>query len=251
MSIQRSYTIPAKPAPVFDALTSELHLRTWFAEQLEVGGAPGAPFRFWGKHTLWVPEASDATQTLTRLDFPSALAFSWTWRGAPTQVSIEVAEDGEGTRLELRHAFERPWPANDPDLGEVRAARQDRIVEAFWDVAMANLVYYLFEGEPLLLPDYEATSEQVELSLAIEAPVEEGSSSRMRARTAMAGLPRMVRRWGRRGYSTSARMSVSTTTGPGPGKPPPSCDGSWRMRGSRRASRSPTQASSERTLCTR
>jgi uncharacterized protein YndB with AHSA1/START domain len=173
MSFQRSYAIPAKPAPVFDALTSELHLRTWFTEQLEVGDAPGDPFPFWGKRTLWVPETSDATQTLTRLDFPSALAFSWTWRGVPTEVKIEIAADGEGSRLALSHSFERPWPASDPDLGEVRAARQDRIVEDFWDVAMANLAYYLFEGEPLLLPDFAAVGEQLELSLLFEAPAEE------------------------------------------------------------------------------
>ena len=170
MTFEKSYSIPAKPAPVFELMTSPLHLPGWFAEQAEAGAKPGAPFRFWGKHTLWVPEASDAKQTLTQHAFPHALGFAWTWRGAPTEVTVKVAAEGEGARVDVKHAFARPWPASDPELGPAHAARQDRIVEAFWDVAMANLAHYVFEGEPLLLPDYTAAGDALELSLAIEAP---------------------------------------------------------------------------------
>lgn len=173
MAFEKCYSLPAKPAPVFDMLTSDRHLSTWFAEQVEIGTKAGEPFRFWGRHTLWTPEAADAKQTLTRFEFPSALGFSWMWRGAPTEVAIRIAADAEGTRVDLKHEFARPWPASDPDLGEARAARQDRIVAAFWDVAMANLAYYLFEGEALLLPDYSAAGQTPEHSLQIEAPAQE------------------------------------------------------------------------------
>lgn len=173
MPFDRSYAIPAKPAPVFDALTSALHLRVWFAEQVEVGSAVGGPFRFWGRHTLWVPAPGDAKQTLRELAFPGALAFLWTWNGVPSQVSLALADDGEGTRVRISHAREGAWPAEHPDLGAARAARQEEIVAAFWDVAMANLSHYLFEGEPLLLPDFSASGEGLELAVDVEAGTED------------------------------------------------------------------------------
>jgi uncharacterized protein YndB with AHSA1/START domain len=170
MSFAKSYAIPAKPAPVFELLTSPMHLKGWFAEEADAGAKPGAPFRFWGRHTLWMPAAADAKQTLSQFAFPHTLAFTWTWRGAPTEVTVKVAADGEGARVDVAHAFAKPWPGGDPELGPARAARQDALVAAFWDVAFANLAYYAFEGEPLLLPDYTAAGDALELSLAIEAP---------------------------------------------------------------------------------
>ena len=174
MHFQRSYSILAKPAPVFDLLTRDLHLREWFAEEVEAGTDPGQAFRFWGRHTPWVPTPQDAKQTLTDHTFPSALAFDWPWNQTTTHVAIEVSAEGEGSVVRVSHDLEGTWPA----AGEA----QKRIVAAFWELSLINLQHYFFEGEPSWRPDFSAPASQQEIEIQADA------RAAYRALTTAAGL---------------------------------------------------------------
>lgn len=165
LSYRKCFAIPAKPAPVFDALTNPLHLKLWFAEHVEVEAQVGGAFRFWGRHTLWVGDPKLADQRVARLDFPRELAFGWTWNGSPSQVSLRVTPAEDGSQVEVQHELASAW---DPKrIGEARA---EWVADSFWSLAMGNLRHYLAEGEPALLPDLGGDGD--ELSLALEVPAD-------------------------------------------------------------------------------
>jgi uncharacterized protein YndB with AHSA1/START domain len=174
LSYRKSFAIPAKPAPVFDALTNPIHLKLWFAEHVEVEPQVEGAYRFWGRHTLWLGDPKLADQRITRLDFPRELAFHWTWNGSPTQACLRVAAAEGGSQVEVQHDLARAWDAQGGGLGEVWAARSADVVDAFWSLAVRNLSHYLFEAEPVLLPDFQqaAASGCVELELHVDASPE-------------------------------------------------------------------------------
>lgn len=162
---ERTFTLRADPARVFECLTSARHLRTWFAEEVEVGDSAGGPYRFWGKHTPWVPRATDATQRLTRLSPDEAVEFEWRWCDVPTTVAIHLAPSAKGTSARIRHVAAGKMLEFDCD---------DALMGDFWTLSMGNLREYLAHGRAALLPDYRWDGPgDVELSIEVNGPASE------------------------------------------------------------------------------
>lgn len=101
-----SWQLEAMPGAVFHALTAPDALRRWFAEQVDIGSAAGAPFRFWGRHSLETPTAADATQRLIAWEPDRVLAFTWSLHGVPTEVHLTL---GPGKRTARRHCYCDMW----------------------------------------------------------------------------------------------------------------------------------------------
>lgn len=157
---EHSQKLEAPPARVFAALTDPAELTTWFAERADVGKSPGAPYRFWGKHTLGTPPSPDARQAITRFETDRALGFSWTLYGVPTTVDIGLASDGEGTRVVLHHLVH----------GELPLARPKELVSDHWKFAFGNLAAHLAGGSGIVLPDYADPAPEVRMTISIDAP---------------------------------------------------------------------------------
>ncbi|MBK6423328.1 MAG: SRPBCC domain-containing protein [Gemmatimonadetes bacterium] len=156
------FALPAPPVQVFRALTDMSELTRWFAESVEVGRVAGEPYRFWGRHTLGVPTAREATQALTRFAPGTGLGFTWRVSGVETEVGMVLApgKDGSGTALTLTHRV-------DGDLGMSRARE---LIDDHWKLAMGNLQAHLAGGEGLMLPDYRDPAPEVRLTITIAAP---------------------------------------------------------------------------------
>lgn len=161
-TFERTFPLPAPPERVFRALTEMSELRQWFAESVETGRVAGEPYRFWGRHTLGVPTAREATQVLTRFVPGSGLGFTWRLLGVETEVDMALApgKDGTGTALALTHRI-------DGDLG-VHRARE--LIGDHWRLALGNLQAHLAGGDGLMLPDYRDPAPEVRLTISIAAP---------------------------------------------------------------------------------
>lgn len=156
-----SWTIPAPPERLFAALVEPAQLRAWFAESVDVAAVVGGPYRFWGRHTLGVPSAADATQRLTRVEPGQALGFDWDIGGAPTAVLLTLAPADEGgTRLTVRHEVRGP-------LGGVR---ERELIDDWWRLAFGNLAMHLAGGDGILRPDFADPHPEVRVAIVIEAP---------------------------------------------------------------------------------
>ena len=189
MTYQKTFELPVVPKDVYAALTDPGQLTRWFAEEVDVDLRVGGAYRFWGRHTLWVPSAAEADQCITRIEAERVLEFGWTWKGCASRVELRLAAAPAGTRLEVCHSFEPPSgsidvapAAEEQAVGPLRTHRQraesddperehDLIVDAFWDLAIANLHHYLEKRAPFLLPLLDGTRE-VELAIVIRATPE-------------------------------------------------------------------------------
>jgi uncharacterized protein YndB with AHSA1/START domain len=156
---QHTWTIAATPARVFEALTRAPHLERWFAEHAEGASAAGAPFRFWGRHTLGQPGSVAATQMVTRLEPDSALAFTWRIGASDTEVAIALGQADSGTTLTLTHHM--------PTQPTGRRAKE--LIDDHWRLAMGNLMAHLADGDGIVLPDYGDPSPTVRFSLFVDA----------------------------------------------------------------------------------
>jgi uncharacterized protein YndB with AHSA1/START domain len=166
-TVEFTRVLPAPPAAVWERLTDPAHLREWFAEHAQVDPRHGGAFRFWGKHTAFVPDSRAAAQTITRLDPPSALSFVWPWGGARTEVRIELTPDGDtGTRLHVVHAL------LDGAVAGFSPAESRFFIEDFWGVALGNLREHLRSGRPALRPDFSIPGSTARVSIEIDAPRE-------------------------------------------------------------------------------
>jgi len=99
---------------------------------------------------------------------PAHARFAWTWRGAPTEVTVKVAPDGEGARrreARVRAAVPRAIRARTRAPLRARTGSSRRSGTSRSQPRLLRV-----RGRALLLPDYAATGEALELSLAIEAP---------------------------------------------------------------------------------
>ena len=74
LELNSTFTLPAAPARVFQALVDERDLRAWFAEHVKVETRPGGAYQFWGKATLGAPKEADASQVLTAFEPGKRLA---------------------------------------------------------------------------------------------------------------------------------------------------------------------------------
>ena len=164
-----TFTCPLTGPPdrVFSALTDPEQLRRWFAEHVEIEPRQGGPFRFWGRHTYGVPDRVGASQRITRFEPGRVLAFAWPMDGADSEVTIELAPhiqdrvtDATRTTLSLRHSFTRrpavPYSAE--------------LVDDLWRFTLANLEAHLLGGDAIVRPDFSATTQEIRLSIVIDAP---------------------------------------------------------------------------------
>lgn len=152
--------LDAATGVVFEALSASEPLMRWFAERADVGREVGAPFRFWGRHTLGAPGESLATQRLIGWAPHSTLGFSWDIAGVPTEVWWTLAADGQRTALTVRHEV----------LGELPGDRTRELVDDHWRLAFANLTAHLAGGGWVDLPDYTDPHPRVRVQRTIAAP---------------------------------------------------------------------------------
>ncbi|MEO8636596.1 MAG: SRPBCC family protein [Gemmatimonadales bacterium] len=152
------------PARVFRALTDRTELTSWFAQHAAPGTAPGESFRFWGRHTLGVPTAEEATQRLTRFEADSVVAFTWRLYQTATEVTLTLAPaaDGAGTKLTLRHEIQ----------DELGVPRSRELIDDLWRFSLGNLSCHLAGGAGIVLPDYADPAPEVRMVITIEAPPE-------------------------------------------------------------------------------
>ena len=159
---EHSWKLEAAPEQVFAALTEPAQLNQWFAERTDIELRPGGNYRFWGKHTLGSPGEENARQRITRVEPNRVLDFSWTIYDVPTEVSIALASDGEGTRLTLHHEIR----------GDLDLPRPKELIDDHWRLSFGNLTAYLGHGIGLLLPDYTDASPEIRMKITIDAPRE-------------------------------------------------------------------------------
>jgi uncharacterized protein YndB with AHSA1/START domain len=157
---EHTWTLDATPDAVFRALTDPTALRVWFAEEVSVGSAVGAPFRFWGKHSLSTPLAHDATQVITAWSPNQRLGFTWTIESVATTVVIALSPHEAQTKLVLHHHVAA-------DLGVTRGRE---LVDDHWRFVFGNLSAYLAGGSGIVLPDFSSTAPEVRQVMVIEAP---------------------------------------------------------------------------------
>ena len=158
---EHSWTLGAPRDRVMAALTEPAQLMRWFAEHVDVELRAGGRYRFWGRHTLGTPAAGDARQQLTRYEAGRHLAFTWSLHDVGTEVAIDVAVDGEQSRLTLQHAVS----------GELPVPRARELIDDHWRLSMGNLSEHLAGTASILLPDYADPMPEVRMVVQIKAPV--------------------------------------------------------------------------------
>lgn len=162
-SIDEAYELPAPPARVFAAWTDARELVQWLAQHVRIEPHVGGAFRFWGRHTPWVPRESDADGLITRFDPDTCLDFRWTLRACPCETTLRFDPAPAGTTLRLSHtATGELWPVRESDAPWV--------LKDFWKVMIGNLRCYLRTGKPAITPDFTVTRGNVVLSIDIDAP---------------------------------------------------------------------------------
>lgn len=160
---EKCYTLGFPKQDIFAALTDAAQLGTWFAEHVDIGRAPGEPYRFWGKHTAYVLEENRADQTIVAYEPPERLVFSWTWGGARSQVELTIGVGREGPTLTVRQETK----------GEVAgqpAGVMRHLMDDFWSLTVGNLRRFLKSGAPALLPDHSPRGGDAACSIEIDAP---------------------------------------------------------------------------------
>lgn len=159
-------TLPADPETVFRALTDTQALQAWFAEHVEVEPQAGGAFRFWGRHTIDVPDRSQAKQRITRIEPPRMLAFSWPVLDRDSEVTWKVEpaddDDGNGSRITVSHSF-----SSLPDR-----VRAKELIDDLWRIHTGNLCFFLHGADDMFRPDFDDPEPEVKCEIVIDAPRE-------------------------------------------------------------------------------
>lgn len=163
---QYAFPIPASADRIWAALTRDEELESWFAEHARVEPRPGGAFRFWGRHTVGTPGASDATGTIRAIEPGSRLAFEWRLLGVPSEVAItltpEETDNGTATRVAVEHAFERLMDR----------PRAKELVDDWWRFTLGNLTAHTTGHGEVMRPDFADTSPEIRLTTHIAATPE-------------------------------------------------------------------------------
>jgi uncharacterized protein YndB with AHSA1/START domain len=114
-------------ADLWDALTSKERIKRWFAP---VSG----DFRLGGKYQV----EGNAGGTITECERDKKIAVTWEFMGGMSWVTITLAPEGEGTRLELEHVA-----PIDPHWGKFGPGA----VGVGWDLSFMGLARHLAEPE--------------------------------------------------------------------------------------------------------
>jgi len=123
-------TYPASQADLWDCLTNPERIPRWF---LPVSGELKAG----GRYQL----EGNAGGVVERCDEPESFAVTWEFGGMVTWLTVTLASDGQGTRLELAHeAHVDPamWGQFGPGA-----------VGVGWDLGLMGLGLHLETGEPV------------------------------------------------------------------------------------------------------
>lgn len=163
LELNSTFTLPAAPARVFQALTDERELRAWFAEQVKVDAKLGGAYQFWGKATLGAPKEPDASQALTAFEPAQRLAFGWKVHGQASEVSylLSPGEKPDTTKLVLRHVVK----------GQLPFASPKNVIDDVWRLNFANLTEHLRGRKgAVVLADFGSSKPEVRSTIEIAAP---------------------------------------------------------------------------------
>ena len=136
---ENSVTVKARPAAVFEALTSAERLQRWFMSRAETDPRPGGAFKFaWD----FADAAQNGTQQGQFLEVEPGKVVSYTWQARPapaplTTVTFTLTPEGDSTRVSLAHTG---FGAG----ADGRAALDQHAGP--WDFYLANLKAYLEDG---------------------------------------------------------------------------------------------------------
>lgn len=156
----------AAPEQVFYAFTHATALREWLSDAATVIARPG------GRVYLAWNSGYTTNGEFTRVEPGKGLGFTWRGRGepGPTQVTVELKPEGEGTEISLTHA--------EIGTGEVWKGLEEKF-RTDWTNALENLASVLETGidqriarRPMLgifLNDFNA-----EIARQMGIPVTEG-----------------------------------------------------------------------------
>jgi uncharacterized protein YndB with AHSA1/START domain len=110
-SLTMTRRLKAPPATVFDAFTNPEKLAIWFgmgepAEKvIEIDPRAGGRYHF-GFPGMQTAERNDVMGVFKDVSPVEKLVFSWYWKSTPereSQVTVDLAPDGDGTLLTLTH----------------------------------------------------------------------------------------------------------------------------------------------------
>jgi uncharacterized protein YndB with AHSA1/START domain len=156
-TITAELTIAAPRTAVFEALSANAALTTWFAEAAEIAPETHS-FDFWGRYTPETPCREGGRHPLFNWDPERGVAFGWNVRGAATTVTVSLAEAERGTRVTLVHA-------DVPDRQPGQYSFAD-----FWDLSLQNLRGWVERREIGRRCDFSLhEKDAVRLSMAVGA----------------------------------------------------------------------------------
>ncbi|MEU9837012.1 SRPBCC family protein [Streptosporangium sp. NPDC048047] len=130
--VRRRYDAEVKD--VWDVITTADRIARWFSP---VTG----DLREGGHYQI----QGNAGGEILACEPPRHLRLTWVFGGATSEVEVRLAEDGDATRLELRHTAAVPpemWDRYGPGA-----------VGLGWDLALLGLVLHLRTGEPVSDPE--------------------------------------------------------------------------------------------------
>ena len=111
-SLTMTRRLKAPPAKVFDALTDPQKVAVWFGrgapeeKEIEIEPRVGGRYHFGFPSMQGGGDRNDVMGVFKEVSPPSKLVFSWHWKSTPereSQVTVDLAPDGEGTLLTLTH----------------------------------------------------------------------------------------------------------------------------------------------------
>lgn len=103
-AVELEIHLDARPDVVFGFLTDANRYVRWQGVRAELDPRPGGAYR------VWMDDDTVAVGEYVEVTPPTRVAFTWGWEGSAelppgsSTVEIELAPDGDGTTLVLRHS---------------------------------------------------------------------------------------------------------------------------------------------------
>jgi uncharacterized protein YndB with AHSA1/START domain len=125
--VTRSVDLDAAPAEVWDALTDEVLLREWLADEVELEAEPG------GEIVCRYADGEERRGEVELVEEAERLSWSW-WRDgfAPSRVELVLDAVADGTRLTVIET-----PTSSGTVGPLLLAAP--LAAASWDAPLARL----------------------------------------------------------------------------------------------------------------
>ena len=105
--VEREIRIAARPETVFEFFVDPDKMREWKGRQAELDARPGGTYR------VEINEQAIVRGEYVEIAAPSRVVFTWGWEGqesgehavppGSSRVEVDLAPDGDGTLLRLRH----------------------------------------------------------------------------------------------------------------------------------------------------